>query len=197
MGNFNKEIYMKGCRLRTKLTDDLPNMYQFIFNSEKGDFSEIYDCSDGMEYELEDDGTYYVVTIQNANATLSDGKLTIGSRTWSAEELQENIQSANQIINIGLYDLDEVLSICKLKKCLADLELRMFQEQLKNCGSIKCKNSELKGQRDFMFIAVWLIENYIDLGNIEKARSIYDRLQSCGSLCETLASDTKNCGCNG
>ena len=81
MGNFNKEIYMKGCRLIIKLTDDLPNMYQFIFNSEKGDFSEIYDCSDGMEYELEDDGTYYVVTIQNANATLSDGKLTIGSRT--------------------------------------------------------------------------------------------------------------------
>jgi len=153
MGNFNKEIYMRGCRLFTKLTDDLSNIYQFIF-SESGEFSDIYDCSEGMEYELEDDGTYYIVTIQNSNSELIDGKLKIGAREWTAKELQENIQAQNQLINIGLYDLDEVLSICKLKKCLASLELRMFQELLKNCGSNKCKNLELKGQRDFIFIAV-------------------------------------------
>lgn len=196
MGNFNKQVYMKGCRLITRLIDDLPNMYQFIF-SESGEFSDIYDFSKGMEYELEDDGTYYVVTIQNATATLSDGKLTIGSRTWSAEELQNNIQATNQLVNIGLWDIDEVLSICKLKKCLAALELRVFQEQLKNCGSIKCKNFELKGQMDFIFIAVWLIEHYIELGNIEMARSIYERLQTCGSICGNLLKEKKNCGCNG
>lgn len=197
MGNFNKEIYMKGCRLITRLTDDIQNIYQFIFNSETGEFSDIYDCSDGMEYELEDDGTYYVVTIQNDNAILSDGMLTIGSRTWTAEQLQEIVQSTNQLINIGLYDLDEVLSICKLKKCVAALELRMFQEQVQNCGSVKCKNSELKGERDFIFIAVWLIEHFIELGNIEKARSIYERLETCGSICGNLLNDKKDCGCNG
>ena len=196
MGNFNKEIYMRGCRLFTKLTDDLSNIYQFIF-SESGEFSDIYDCSEGMEYELEDDGTYYVVTIQNNNAELSNGKLIIGSRTWNAEELQNAIQAENNVVNIGTYDLDEVLSICKLKKCLATLELRMFNEQLENCGSNKCKNSELKGQRDFIFIAVWLIEHYIELGNIEMARNIYERLQSCGSICETISKNKKVCGCNG
>ena len=196
MENFRKEIYMRGCHLFTKLTDDLSNIYQFVF-SKTGEFSEIYDCSQGMEYELDNDGTYYVVTIQNDNAELIDGKLIIGSREWTAEQLQENIQATYQPIQIGLYDIDELLSICKLKKCLADLELRMFQELLKNCGSNKCKNDELKGQRDFMFIAVWLIEHYIELGNIEMARNIYERLESCGSICETLSNDKKNCGCNG
>lgn len=196
MGNFNKEIYMRGCRLFTRLTDDLSNIYQFIF-SESGEFSNIYDCSEGMEYELEDDGTYYIVTIQNNNAELVDNGLKIGSRIWTAKELQENIQAENQIVNIGLYDLDEILSICKLKKCLTSLELRMFQELLKNCGSNKCKNLELKGQRDFIFIAVWLIEHYIELGNIEMARNVYERLQSCGSICETISNNKKDCGCNG
>jgi hypothetical protein len=79
MGNFNKEIYMRGCRLFTRLTDDLSNIYQFIF-SESGEFSDIYDCSEGMEYELEDDGAYYIVTIQNSDAELVENGLKIGSR---------------------------------------------------------------------------------------------------------------------
>jgi hypothetical protein len=68
---------------------------------------------------------------------------------------------------------------------------------LKNCGSIKCKNDEVKAQRDFLFIAVWLMEHYIELGNIEKAQAIYDSLKGCGNLCQNLINDNKSCGCNG
>ena len=68
---------------------------------------------------------------------------------------------------------------------------------LKNCGSSKCKNDEVKSQRDFLFIAVWLMEHYIELGNIEKAQAIYERLKGCGDLCQSLLNDKKSCGCNG
>jgi pentatricopeptide repeat protein len=68
---------------------------------------------------------------------------------------------------------------------------------LKNCGSIKCKDNEIRSQRDFIFIAVWLIEHYLELGNIEKARAIYESIKSCGSICNDLLKNKNNCGCNG
>ena len=55
---------------------------------------------------------------------------------------------------IGEYEIDETFSICKLKKCLAELELKTFQDMLKNCGKAICKNDDVKSQRDFLFIAV-------------------------------------------
>ena len=54
MGNFNKEIYMKGCRLITKVDGDTSNMYQFVFNPETAEFSDIFPCGNGLEFELED-----------------------------------------------------------------------------------------------------------------------------------------------
>lgn len=198
MGNFNKEICMRGCHLIVKMLDDTSNMYQFVFNPETKDFSEIYACSKVADYELEDDGIYEVVTIQINNATLENGKLTVGTVVINdAEELLNAIEAPISKIGNRIHDIDETLCICALKKCLANLELKVFQEMLKNCGNLKCKHDEWKAQRDFLFIAVWLIEHYLELGNIEKARSIYESIQSCGSICGNLLNDKNNCGCNG
>ena len=199
MENFTKEIYMKGCHLVSKIYGDTQNMYQFVFNPDTAEFSEIYAYEDGLEFEIENDGLYRIVTIKNPNASLVDDGLQIGSRVYSAETLTEIISdnNYNPIINIGEYTIDDTFSICKLKKCLANLELKVFQEMLKNCGSSKCKNDEVKSQRDFLFIAVWLMEHYIELGNIEKAQAIYERLKGCGDLCQSLLNDKKSCGCNG
>jgi hypothetical protein len=68
---------------------------------------------------------------------------------------------------------------------------------LKNCGKALCKNDDIKSQRDFLFIAVWLMEHYIELGNIEMAESIYERIKGCGNLCQNLLNDKRSCGCNG
>ena len=198
MGNFNKDIYMNGCHLVIKLYGDTQNMYQFVFNPDTAEFSDIYSYEDGLEFEIEEDGAYSVVTIKNPIAELVDNGLQIGSRVYSAQELTEIISLENQIIEIGEWDLDSTFSICKLKKCLANLELKTFQELLKNCGKMNCKNGDdVKSQRDFLFIAVWLIEHYIELGNIEMAKSIYDRLKGCGNLCQDLLNDKRSCGCNG
>ena len=53
------------------------------------------------------------------------------------------------------YEIDDIFSVCKLKKCLAELELKTFQDMLKNCGKIKCReNDDVKAQRDFLYIAI-------------------------------------------
>ena len=87
--------------------------------------------------------------------TIENG-IKIGSRIYTAEEIASIIsdEAYYNAINIGLYDIDETFSICKLKKCLANLELKLFQEMLKNCGKMKCKTDGIKTQIDFLFIAV-------------------------------------------
>ena len=76
------------------------------------------------------------------------------------------------------------------------LELKMFQELADDCG--KCQsNLEIRSQRDFLFIAVWLIEKYTELGKINQAQAIYNKLKTCGDLCQNLIKDKRSCGCNG
>lgn len=199
MGNFSKDVYMQGCHLITRMYGDTSDMYQFVFNPDTAEFSDIYACGKGLEFEIEEDGVYRVVTLKNSNAELVDDGIKIGSRTYTAEELTTIIsdEAYYNVINIGVYDMDETLSICKLKKCLANLEMNVFQDMLKNCGKIKCKSGENKSQIDFLFIGVWLIEHYVELGNIEKAQAIYERLKGCGDLCQKLLNDKRSCGCNG
>ncbi len=200
MGNFNQDIYMKGCRLITSMCGDTSNMYQFIFNPDTAEFSDIYAYGAGLEFEIEEDGAHTVVTIQNEDAELIDGKLKLANgEIYSAEDIA-SIISDNHFYNglyIGVYDIDETFSICKLKRCLANLELKVFQEMLKNCGQIKCRSNESRSQIDFLFVAVWLIEHYLELGNIEKAKAIYERIKGCGNLCQDLLKDKRSCGCDG
>lgn len=200
MGNFNKEIYMRGCHLVTKFCGDTSDMYQFVFNPDTAEFSDIYACGTGLEFEIEEDGAYTVITLYNEDAELIDGKLKLGNgNIYSAEEIASIVGDEHVYngLDVGVYDIDETFSICKLKKCLANLEMKMFQEMLKNCGQIKCKSNESRSQIDFLFTGIWLIEHYIELGNIERARAIYDRLKGCGNLCENLLKDKRSCGCDG
>ena len=201
MGNFNKDIYMEGCRLVTRIYGDTTDMYQFVFNPETAEFSDIVPCSARMEFEIEKDGWYRVVTFKRAGIRLINGALDTGYTTYTAEYIMDHIESEqNDVWNpeyIGEYEIDETFSICKLKKCLAELESKTFQDMLKNCGKVICKNDEVKSQRDFLFIAVWLIEHYIELGKIEMARAIYDRMKGCGDICKNLLNDKRSCGCDG
>lgn len=199
MGNFNKNLYMQGCHLMTSVEGDTSDMYQFVFNPDTAEFSDIYPCGGGLQFEIEEDGTYRVVTFKHSNATLTENGIKFGIKELTSEEIASLISGTLSYpgINIGVYDIDDVLSICKLKKCLAELELKVFQDMLKNCGKINCKTNDVKSQRDFLFIAVWLIEHYIELGNIEKAQAIYNKIKGCGDLCKDLLKDKRSCGCNG
>ena len=152
MDNINKSVYVRGCYLGTKICGNTSDTYQFVFNPDTAEFSDIYSYHNGLEFEIDDDGLYRIVTLQNNNAELTDSGLKIGSRTYDSQELLNAIES--NLVNVGIYDINDTFCICKLKKCLSELEMKMFQEMLKNCGSSICKNEEIKSQRDFLFIAV-------------------------------------------
>lgn len=195
METFNKQISMKGCRLVCNFYGDTTGMYQFVFNPDTLEFSDIYPCGIGLEYDLENDGRYYVITIKNDLAELTeDGKFETGSRSFTVSELA-NIVLNDVPVNVGDYDVDETISIGNLKKCLLSLQWGAFKDMLKNCGKNKCSSDELRSQRDFLFIAVWLVEHYIELGNIEKAWAVYQSIQGCGNICKNL--NKVKCGCNG
>ena len=196
MGNFDKDIFMKGCHLITRVSGDSSNLYQFIFNPETKDHSNIAPCGTGLDYELEDDGLYRIVTLQAVDANLDGEDIIIGFQRYTVDDILDAIK--DEVENpVFTYDIDDTLSICNLKKCLVELEMKVFREMLKNCGEIVCKDDQIKAQRDFLFIAVWLMEHYVEIGNIEKAWSIFERLRGCGNLCGDLLNNKKGCGCNG
>jgi len=56
MGKFNKTIYMQGCRLISRVCGDTSDMYQFVFNPDTAEFSDIYPCGSGLELDIEKDG---------------------------------------------------------------------------------------------------------------------------------------------
>jgi len=69
MESFRKEIYMRRRHLGIKLLDDPSNMYVFIFNPETKEFSDIYQYEEqGLEFDLDNDGIYNIVTIKNSIA---------------------------------------------------------------------------------------------------------------------------------
>ena len=202
MDNFNKDIYMEGCRLISRVCGDTSDMYQFVFNPDTAEFSDIYPCGSGLELDIEKDGWYRIVTFRKEGTILENGAINAGDRLYDAEYIMDHIEDAESALwhpeYIGEYEVDDIFSVCKLKKCLAELELKTFQDMLKNCGKIECKeNDDVKAQRDFLYIAVWLIEHYAELGKIEEARAIYNRIKGCGDICSNLLKEKRSCGCNG
>lgn len=202
MGKFNKTTYMQGCRLISSICGDTSDMYQFIFNPETAEYSDIYPCDTGSEFEIEEDGWYRLVTFKKPNATIENGAIVIDGESYDSYFIMDDLKNNEEAFwnpkYMDEYDIEDVFSVCKLKQCLAELELKTFRDMLKNCGKIQCKeNDDVKAQRDFLYIAVWLIEHYAELGKIDEALAIYNRLKGCGDICKNLLKDKRSCGCNG
>ncbi len=134
--------------------------------------------------------------IEGNDISLQNGNLRIGSVSYTVKEFIDAVESGVVGFNNAKLDTDEIFCNCKLKKCLLNLQMKVFQEMLKNCGSMRCKNDELKAQRDFLFIANWLMEHLAEEDKVEQLHNIYEGILSCGSICDDLL-DNKNCGCNG
>lgn len=91
----------------------------------------------------------------------------------------------------------EIFSICNLNKCLVALQKKAIFDGLKNCNFGECdKDRDLKAQRDFLFISVFVLDYLMDIGNYEEAQRILESLSTCASLCDDnlLHGNTKCCG---
>ena len=83
---------MQGCRLILSVCGDTSDMYQFIFNPETAEFSDIYPCGTGVELEIEKDGWYRIVTFKKSGTVLVDGAINAGGHLYTPEYIMENIE---------------------------------------------------------------------------------------------------------
>jgi len=194
MDNNNVKFYMNGCRLIIDIEGGTPDIYLVLLNTNNKEHSDILKWTGTFEFDMEKDGIYKVFILKNANAVLNDSKLTIDNEVYDVERFVDTLES--NIVSIGESFTEEIFCICNLKKCLLSLQTKAFNKLLKNCGSIKCKDDEIKSQRDFIFLAVWLMEHLIEQNQPERAKEIYESIQSCGSICNNMLK-SNNCGCNG
>ena len=100
------------------------------------------------------------------------------------------------LVDLGKFYTKTVFCACKLEKCLLSLQMKVFNELVKNCGK-GCKNlDEIKSQRDFLFIANWIMNHLEEYERFEELIDLYTKLQTCKSLCDDLLANNK-CKCNG
>lgn len=194
---FDINVYIQGCQLMIDVVDGAPDMYQVLFNTDTEEISDIVQWNGRFRYNLGSDGIYKFCIVQDPNAVLRNGTLTINGHELDAKDLADAIGLEKfNILGIARYSSEEIFCICKLKKCLLELQKKIFQDMLKNCGSRSCKTNEYKSQRDFLFIAVWLLEHLAEEGKWEQVKKLFKSLQTCGSICDGLLKSNK-CGCNG
>lgn len=189
------KFYMQGCHLTVEIEDGTPDIYLLLRNTDTEWYSEIYRYTKPITFDLKLDGIYRIYIIKSQSATLNNDILKIGTEEYTPFRLIKTFDLGSISI-VDDYFSEEIFSICKLRKCLLNLQMKMFYNNVKNCGLNKCESEELRGQRDFLFIAVWLMEKLLEEGKDEKVREIYKSLRTCKSICEEL-SETNNCGCNG
>lgn len=106
------------------------------------------------------------------------------------------------MINSGLVEdifTKEFFSICELNACVAKRQKKYLLDHADDCGNTKCKkgSDSDKAGRDFLFIASYLIEHYIEIEDFDQAEELLNTVMTnCGnSLCNSDANT--NCGCNG
>ena len=104
-------------------------------------------------------------------------------------------------ISYGIIDYYEhpIFSLCKLENCILSLEKNtILNESNDYLGTANCnKNDQIKKQRDFLFITLFVLKNLICQKRFVEAKEVLDSISSCESLCENLKNTKSNCGCNG
>lgn len=201
MNKFRIDTYIDGCNLTITLLDGNSDFYQVLCNTFTGEVSNIVRFSGSFTYNLTSDGIYKFYIVRDPNASLNRNVLTINSKGYTPSDLIDAIESGMIGFDAEV-DYEEIFCDCKLRECLAKLQKKVFFEQLKNCGKSRtggsCQSTldDLKSQRNFLFIAHWLIEHLAMGDKSSSIRKIYEGLAKCGSICGDLLHSV-NCGCNG
>lgn len=204
-------VTKKGCKLTFKFNPS-DDTYGFLVNTITEEFSDIEKFNSIASFEVDADGIYEFILIESKGLTIPENKLVedengnlvpgfkIYNHSWPFIKYYHSIHTeelgGSTIHDTGNFSTKKVFSTCKLEKCLLSLQLKVFNELVKNCGK-SCKNlDETKSQRDFLFIANWIMQHLEEYDRFEELYNIYEGIQSCNSLCSDLLKNNK-CGCNG
>lgn len=157
---------------------------------------------EGLYSHLKDELFFYDKKLYKTNISNYDEKFTLSELLSKSEQI-ENYIEAYQYVQDGfasqtLYCPKEmVFSVCKLQKCLLNLQRKMIFINRDTCNYDECKTDKsLRNQRDFIFGAMYVFDYLKDTHNFTEAQRILDNLSSCNLLCDDKFIDTGNsCGC--
>lgn len=126
---------------------------------------------------------------------------------WDGSNLRLHGDVVENLMDLDEYIDDErvkgyteyIFSTCNLKKCMLNLQEQFVRENVLSCNdSIKCSDQYIKNSElDFLFIGLYLIENLIECGKLDKAKNLLDKMSSCNSLCSQFNLTSNKCKCNG
>lgn len=158
------------------------------------------------KYALSEDGlfVYYKVAIQKKEYMGQDYKKKIyydnGKIMLKDKEINDPSELVNYLTSTGMGVLDfceePIYSLCKLEHCVFNLQKEILNKQVSNCGLDCNKNINLKNQRNFLFISLYVLQHLVSEEKYDEADEILEKLSSCGSLCKNIKNATNDCGCN-
>lgn len=157
------------------------------------------------KYSLPEDGlyVYYKVAIQKKEylGQEYDKKIYYDNEKimFKDKEIEDPSELINYLTQTGMGILDyceeAVFSLCKLEHCAFSLQKEILEKQVKNCGLDCNKNINLKNQRNFLFISLYVLQHLVSEEKYDKAEEILEKLSSCGSLCKNIKTTTNDCNC--
>lgn len=108
----------------------------------------------------------------------------------------EEILEVNSVDTTISKCVEELVSICYLKKCYIDIckqifELRGFSKCLTN-GSI---DSQLIYNRDLIWMTINIISYLVEFGEFEEAERIIELFGGCNNVCKSKYTTTTSNGC--
>lgn len=159
---------------------------------------------DYYKLQLPKDGwyIYYVVSVLDETYVSDDyvdlyydsitGKLMFKRKeVTNIEDIIPYLPISSGVIE---YEDIHVFSLHNFKKCIMKTELNNVHKC--NKSSKGCKAEENKGQDNFLFISLYVLETLVCQEKYSEAADILSRLESCGVMCDDVKIK-QNCGCNG
>lgn len=127
----------------------------------------------------------------------SNAPNTVTSLAGYATEITDYYQLNNHVDILDYYYVTEIFSLCLLRKCVVNFQREVLYESLRNCNLAPCikNNSSVnRTERDFLFVALFILENLIGVGNFDEAQRIFEQLENCNNLLCGSYSNTSCCG---
>lgn len=157
------------------------------------------------KYQLPHDGlyVYYKVAISKKEFLGEEYATKIyydnGKIMFNNSEIKDPSELIDYLTQTGKGILDyceeSVFSLCRLEHCSFELERKVLEAGLGTCGIVCEKSINLKNQRNFLFISLYVLKHLISEEKYDEAENILKRLNTCSFLCKNMNPKFKNCNC--
>lgn len=129
---------------------------------------------------------FYCIYGQDKILSVETGKEVAFGDFWDDRDNSNNVFSNSEQTFVTIYDLI---------KCFVLTERDRLNEAFKNGCDLSCKESPLGLKANLLAVIVFLLWHYVKDGKWDKAKALYERIQVCNGLCNTVKKQLKSCGC--